>query len=89
MAFVKRSKEEDILQSVLKRIGQRLADLRKAKGYTSYETFAYDHEIPRMQYWRMENGKTNLTFKSLMKLLAIHKITVDDFFASLPKESKK
>ena len=81
-------KEEEVLLSTQKRIGQRLTQLRKIKGYTSYETFAYDYEIPRMQYWRLEKGKANITLKSLMKLLFIHKISIDDFFAALPRESK-
>lgn len=66
----------------------RLAQLRKENGYGSYETFAYDNEIPRMQYWRIEKGRANFTLKSLAKLLAIHKISIEDFFASLPRESK-
>ena len=43
-------KEEDILQ----KIGERLRELRKAKGYSSYENFAFDHDIPRMQYLRVQ-----------------------------------
>jgi transcriptional regulator with XRE-family HTH domain len=81
-------KEEDVLLAIQRRMGLRLTQLRKAKGYTSYETFAYDYEIPRMQYWRIEKGKANITLKSLMKLLFIHKVSVEDFFATLPKETK-
>lgn len=81
-------KEEEILNSVKKRIGVRLMQLRKESGYGSYETFAYDHEIPRMQYWRMEKGMANLTLKSLLKLLIIHKISIEEFFATLPKDTK-
>lgn len=86
-AFVNK-KEEEVLLSTQKRIGQRLTQLRKTKGYTSYETFAYDYEIPRMQYWRLEKGKANITLKSLVRLLHIHKMTIDEFFAALPKELK-
>lgn len=81
-------KEEELLNSVKKRIGMRLAQLRKDGGYGSYETFAYDHDIPRMQYWRIEKGKANFTLKSLAKLLTIHKISIEEFFATLPKETK-
>lgn len=63
-----------------------MTELRKAKGYTSHEDFAYDFDIPRVQYWRMEKGKTNLTVKSLCRLLAIHKITIEEFFCTLRKE---
>jgi len=65
---------------ILIKIGNRLRDLRKAKGYSSYETFAFDFEIPRMQYWRLEKGKTNLTIRTLEKLLKIHNISFKDFF---------
>jgi hypothetical protein len=39
--------------------------------------------LPEIQYWRIENGKTNLTLKSLTKLLSIHKLTLEDFFCEL------
>ncbi len=64
----------------LKEIGERLKMLRIKKGYTSYETFAIDNDLSRMQYWRIEKGKTNITMKSLINLLNIHEITVEDFF---------
>jgi len=54
--------------------------LRKQKGYTRLEDFAFNHNIPRVKDWRIENGKTNLTLRSLIKLLAIHKMTVEEFF---------
>lgn len=82
-------KQEEALKNALKKIGLRLTDLRKQKGYTSHEDFAYDNEIPRVQYWRIEKGQTNLTMKSLIKILAIHKLTLEEFFNSIYKESKK
>lgn len=69
-------KKDDILL----KIGYKLRELRKKKGYTSYENFAFDHDIPRMQYWRLEKGKTNITIKSLEKLLKIHQISFIEFF---------
>jgi len=73
-------KGNDALDLTLKQIGERLAELRKQAGYSSYETFAYDYELPRMQYCRMEKGKVNLTLKSLVRILSIHNITVGEFF---------
>ena len=86
MDFVK---EEEALSNLLKRVGLKLTELRKQKGYTSHEDFALDHEIPRVQYWRIEKGQTNITMKSLIRLLTIHKLTIEEFFSSLYKESKK
>lgn len=82
-------KEEEVQLNLQKRIGLKLAELRKKKGYTSHEDFALDHEIPRVQYWRIEKGVTNLTIKSLVRLLAIHKLTVEEFFILLHKDSKR
>lgn len=81
--------KEELLQNTLERIGNKLTDLRKQKGYSSHEDFAYDYEIPRVQYWRIEKGRTNLTIKSLCRLLTIHKLTVDEFFCILYKENNK
>jgi transcriptional regulator with XRE-family HTH domain len=82
-------KEEEILSNLLKRVGVKLTELRKQKGYTSHQDFAFDHDIPRVQYWRIEKGTTNLTLKSLVKILSIHELTVEEFFVLLYKDSKK
>ncbi|HMP30504.1 MAG TPA: hypothetical protein PKD85_12945 [Saprospiraceae bacterium] len=76
-------KEDEILNLTLKQIGERLAELRKEAGYSSYETFAHDQDLPRMQYWRMEKGKVNITIKSLLKILNIHGLTLPEFFTSI------
>jgi transcriptional regulator with XRE-family HTH domain len=73
----------------LQKIGDKLKALRKAKGFTSHETFAYEFELSRVQYWRLENGKSNLTISSLIKLLNVHKISMEDFFATKPEAKKK
>ncbi len=64
------------------KIGERLRELRKKMGYKSYENFAFDNEINRVQYGRMEKG-ANITLASLLKVLDIHKITLEDFFKGL------
>ncbi|MEI6021692.1 MAG: XRE family transcriptional regulator [Bacteroidota bacterium] len=66
--------------TLLKEIGDRFKYLRLKKGYSSYETFAIDNNLSRMQYWRIEKGITNLTIKSLNNLLHIHKMSIEDFF---------
>ena len=40
----------------LKKIGGRIKQLRKKLGYTSYETFANEHDIHRVQWGRYEQG---------------------------------
>ena len=66
----------------LLKIGEKLRDLRKKAGYKSYENFAFDNELNRVQYGRMEKG-ANITIGSLLKVLDIHKITLEDFFNDL------
>jgi transcriptional regulator with XRE-family HTH domain len=78
-------KNEADFQKQLVKIGEKMAELRRQKGYSSHETFAYDYEMSRVQYWRIEKGKTNLTLKSLMRLLEIHNVNLKEFFNSLPK----
>lgn len=68
-------------KKVLKEIGEKLKKLRIKKGYKSYEAFAIDNELSRMQYWRIEKGLTNITIRSLIKILEIHKISMEDFFS--------
>lgn len=69
------SKEE-----VLKKLGKRIKELRIAKGYSSYEYFAYEHNISRAQYGRYEKGE-DLRFSSLSKVITALGITIKDFFA--------
>ena len=71
------------LDAKLKQIGTGLSELRKRKGYDTIRDFAKAYKLPEIQYWRIENGKTNLTLKSLTKLLKIHKLTLEDFFCKL------
>lgn len=63
-------------------IAKKIKELRIASGYKSAENFAFDHEINRVQYWRVENG-ANITLKTLLKILDIHKLSLAEFFNSL------
>ena len=71
------------LETKLKEIGEGLSELRKRKGYDTIRDFAKAYKLPEIQYWRIENGKTNLTLKSLTRLLTIHRLTLEDFFCKL------
>ena len=64
------------------KVGRELKRLRIQSGYRSYEVFAWDNKISRIQYWKMEKG-TNFTLKSLLLVLDIHNLKVDQFFNSL------
>lgn len=63
-------------------IANKLKQLRIDKGYVSAEFFAWEHKIPRVQYWRMEKG-TNFTFKNLLRILDAHQISLKEFFSDI------
>ena len=63
-------------------IGEKIKTLRIKKGYTSAEIFAYEHELNRISYWRMEKG-ANITMSSLFRILDIHQITLSEFFKDI------
>jgi transcriptional regulator with XRE-family HTH domain len=69
-------KEEDI--RILK-IANKIKELRFQKGYSSHENFAWDNNISRPQYWRIEKG-SNITMKTLLSILDIHGISLGEFF---------
>lgn len=70
---------EEFKKEQLQKLANRIKELRIEKGYTSYEYFAYDHNIPRAQYGRYEKGE-DLKFSSLLKILKALDISLKDFF---------
>jgi transcriptional regulator with XRE-family HTH domain len=68
-------------------ISGRLKELRRERGYSSYETFALDHGLDRKQYWRIENG-SNITIKTLIKVLEIHNKDLTVFFKEIESLKK-
>lgn len=70
---------EEFKQEQLQKLANRIKELRIKKGYTSYETFAYDHNIPRAQYGRYEKGE-DLKFSSLLKVVKALDISLKEFF---------
>jgi len=73
------NKDEYIAQQ-LENLGERLKEIRREKGYTNYEQFTFDNEIPRAQYGRYEKGH-DLRFSSLLKVLKAMDISLKDFFS--------
>lgn len=79
----KKSKEQVNLlekqQLTIQKIGARIREIRKARGYTNHDTFAYDHDIDRTQFSKYERG-ADMRLSSLIKVLAALDITPEDFF---------
>lgn len=64
----------------LKAIGDRIRQLRRAKGYTSYETFANEHDIHRVQWGRYEQGH-DMRSSTLVKITKLLGVSMKEFFA--------
>ena len=64
------------------KVGEKLREFRKKAGYKSYENFAFDHDLNRVQYGRMEKG-VNFTLASLLRVIDIHKLSFEEFFTGL------
>lgn len=67
-------------EEVLKKLGARIKALRIKKGYSSYEYFAYEHNIYRAQFGRYERGE-DLRFSTLIKIIAAFDMTFEQFFS--------
>lgn len=76
----KKEYTELALELEKKKIGIRFRNLRKEMGYSSHESFAYEHNLDRAQYGKIEAGSANLTLKVFVKHLNTFKISFSDFF---------
>ena len=69
-------------QEELSAIALRLKELRKAKGYSNYEHIAFDLEMSRSAYWRLETG-ANFELKTLIKICRLLKVSLEEFFKGI------
>jgi len=67
-------------QEELKKLGNRIKQLRIKAGFSNYEYFAYKHEIPRAQFGRYERGE-DLRYTSLLKVIKAFDISLKEFFS--------
>jgi transcriptional regulator with XRE-family HTH domain len=67
-------------EAMIKMLGDRIKQLRIAKGYPNYEKFAYDHDIARAQFGRYEKGE-DLRFSSLLKIVKAFDMSLAEFFS--------
>ena len=64
----------------LLKLGVRIRELRKAKGYANFEHFAYEHGFSRAQFARYEKGE-DLRYSSLLRVVRALDMTLEEFFA--------
>ena len=77
-----RKYSQDVISQKIESIANKIRELRIQKGYSSHEAFAWDNNINRVQYWRIEKG-ANITLKSLITILEIHKVSLSTFFENI------
>jgi len=82
MRDIKEPNGQEDLDPRIKQIAEKLRELRIKKGYSNHEFFAWDNEINRVQYWKVEKG-SNITIKTLLKILDIHGISLSEFFREM------
>lgn len=76
----KTKKAQPIISPEVIKLAKRIKSLRLKKGYTSYETFANDHNLSRALFGRYEKGK-DLRFTSLVKVVKAFDMTLEEFFS--------
>lgn len=64
-------------------IGKKLKKYRSAKGYTSYEQFAFDNHIGRAQYGKYERGTEDMRLSTLYRILEDLDVGWEEFFKGL------
>jgi hypothetical protein len=69
----------DEYQRTLSQIGFKFQELRIKKGFSTCNSFSEAYDLPAIQYSRIEEGRSNLTLKSLMRVLQIHQLSLEDF----------
>ncbi len=72
----------------LKKLGERIAKLRKEKKLTQIEV-SYRCEFDRSNYKRIEVGNTNPTSLTLKKIAEALEVPIEDFFKFETKEKAK
>lgn len=73
-------KKDDIIKEDLDKLANRIKSLRIKIGYSNYESFAYEKNLPRAQYGRYEKGE-DLRYSSLLKVIRALGITPKEFFS--------
>ncbi|SHN42278.1 helix-turn-helix domain-containing protein [Chitinophaga sp. CF418] len=62
------------------KVAERVKQLRKKKGYSNQEHFAWDHGLSRSQYGKWEQG-ADMRISSLERLFNALEITPREFFS--------
>jgi transcriptional regulator with XRE-family HTH domain len=64
----------------LVRLGKRIRELRKQKGFKNFEHFAYEYGFSRAQFGRYEMGE-DLRYSSLLRVIRALGVSMEEFFS--------
>lgn len=80
---IKSKKGKQLGQTITEytRLGKRMRELRIKRGYSSFESFAYDNDLPRVLYGNYEKGEGNITYKNLLKVIKALNVSITEFFS--------
>ncbi|MGE7777759.1 helix-turn-helix domain-containing protein [Chitinophaga sp. NPDC101104] len=76
----KSSQPEDRQREMARLVGARIRELRIAKGYSSYEDFAYKHDMGTSQFGRYERGDTFIQLDTLVRVIDALDTNFFEFF---------
>jgi transcriptional regulator with XRE-family HTH domain len=79
---------DDTLQVLLSALGQRVRELRQAKGY-SQESFADKCGVHRTFMGTIERGESNLSFQNIVKVAEALGVSLAALFADLETTARK
>jgi len=68
-------------KELLNALGRKIREARKSKGL-SQKQFSYASEIEKASLSRIENGRTNISFLTLVKICACLEIAMHELFDS-------
>ena len=72
--------EHERIQEFFSKLGKRIRQLRKEKGYTSHEDFANRHKISRSQYGKYERG-AEMQISTVVKIAEALDVSLSEFFS--------
>jgi transcriptional regulator with XRE-family HTH domain len=73
------------VDDVVKRLGQRIRDLRSKRGW-SQEEFAHICGVHRTYMGHLERGEKNLSFSTVSRLATALEVSISDLFAGLDSD---
>jgi transcriptional regulator with XRE-family HTH domain len=66
----------------LEKIASRLREIRREKGHSSYEHFAYDYDLNKATVGKAET-KGTVQLSNLLRILEILEVSPEEFFKGI------